>query len=100
MLKRGSYFYYALANGMFYYALGTFACIISVYLAGVGCSATEISLITSAAPLFAMVSQPVCGMIADKLKSPRLVGMICMFLCGVCGLLFAYSHHFIFFVFV
>lgn len=96
MLKRGSYFYYALANGMFYYSWGTFACIISVYLAGVGCSATEISLITSAAPLFAMVSQPVCGMIADKLKSPKLVGIICMVLCGLSGLLFAYSHHFVF----
>lgn len=96
LLKRGSYFYYALANGMFYYSWGTFACIISVYLSGVGCSATEISLITSAAPLFAMVSQPVCGMIADKLKSPRLVGMICMLLCAISGVLFAYSHHFIF----
>lgn len=96
MFKKGSYLYYAMANGMFYYSWGTFACIISVYLAGVGCSATEISLITSAAPLFAMVSQPVCGMIADKLKSPKLVGIICMILCIISGILFAYSHNFIF----
>lgn len=96
MLKKGSYLYYAMANGMFYYSWGTFACIISVYLAGVGCSATEISLITSAAPLFAMVSQPVCGMLADKLKSPKLVGIICLILCVICGMLFAYSHHFVF----
>ena len=96
MFKRGSYFYYALSNGMFYYSWGTFACIISVYLAGVGCSATEISLITSAAPLFAMVSQPVCGMFADKLKSPKLVGMICLLLCVLTGMIFAYSHNFIF----
>ena len=34
MLKKGSYFYYALANGMFYFSWGMFACIISVYLAG------------------------------------------------------------------
>ena len=70
MIKKGSYFYYALANGMFYFSWGIFACIISVYLAGQGCSATQISLITSAAPLFAIVSQPICGMLADKLKSP------------------------------
>ncbi|MEG0592105.1 MAG: MFS transporter [Coprobacillus sp.] len=95
-MKKGSYFYYALANGMFYYSWGTFACIISVYLAGVGCSATEISLITSAAPLFAIISQPVCGMIADKLKSPKLVGMSCLFLCVISGMLFAYSKNFIF----
>ena len=96
MLRKGSYFYYALANGMFYYSWGTFACIISVYLAGVGYSATEISFITSAAPLFAMISQPVCGMIADKLKSPKLVGIICLILCMISGLLFAYSQNFIF----
>ncbi|MEG0276403.1 MAG: MFS transporter [Coprobacillus sp.] len=95
-MKKGSYFYYALSNGMFYYSWGTFACIISVYLAGVGCSATEISLITSAAPLFAIVSQPVCGMIADKLKSPKLVGMSCLILCVISGMLFAYSKNFIF----
>ncbi len=96
MFKRGSYFNYALANGMFYYCWGTFSCIISVYLAGVGCSATEISLITSAAPLFAMVSQPVCGMIADKLKSPKRVGMICMALCIISGMIFAYTKNFVF----
>lgn len=95
-MKKGSYFYYALSNGMFYYSWGTFACIISVYLAGVGYSATEISLITSAAPLFAIVSQPVCGMIADKLKSPKLVGMSCLVLCVISGMLFAYSKNFIF----
>lgn len=95
-VKKGSYFYYSLANGMFYYSWGTFACIISVYLAGVGCSATEISLITSAAPLFAIVSQPICGMIADKLKSPKRVGVICMILCVITGMLFAYSHHFVY----
>lgn len=96
MFKKGSYLYYALGNGMFYYSWGTFACIISVYLAGIGCSATEISLITSAAPLFAMVSQPVCGMIADKLRSPKIVGIVCLGLCIISGMLFAYSHHFVF----
>lgn len=96
MIKKGSYFYYALANGMFYFSWGIFACIISVYLAGQGCSATQISLITSAAPLFAIVSQPICGMLADKLKSPRLVAMICMFLCAISGMLFAYSHNYVF----
>lgn len=96
MFKKGSYLYYSLANGMFYYSWGTFACIISVYLAGIGCSATEISLITSAAPLFAMATQPLCGIIADRLKSPRLVGISCLILSALSGLLFAYNHHFVF----
>lgn len=96
MFKKGSYFYYALSNGMFYYSWGTFGAILSVYLAGIGCSATEISLVTSAAPLFAMVTQPLCGIIADKLKSPKLVGMGCMVLSAFFGLVFAYTKNYIF----
>lgn len=96
MFKKGGYFYYALSNGMFYFSWGIFACIISVYLAGEGDSATEISLITSAAPLFAIVSQPICGMIADKLKSPKKVAMICMTVCALSGIAFAYSKNFVF----
>ena len=94
-MKKGSYLYYALSNGMFYYAWGTFACILSVYLAGIGCKATEISLVTSAAPLFAMVTQPLCGIIADKLKSPKMVAIGNMILSAIFGLLFAYSHNYI-----
>lgn len=96
MFKKGSYLFYALSNGMFYYAWGTFGAILSVYLAGIGCNATEISLVTSAAPLFAMVTQPLCGIIADKLKSPKLVGMGCMVLSAISGLLFAYTKNYIF----
>lgn len=42
MFKKGGYIYYAMGNGMFYFSWAMFACIISVYLADVGCSATEI----------------------------------------------------------
>jgi len=95
MFKKGNYIFYALANGMFYYSWGTFACIISVYLAGIGCSPSEISFITSASPLFAMATQPICGMIADKLKSPRFVGIGCLILSALSGFLFAYTHNFV-----
>lgn len=94
--SRGSYFYYAMANGMFYFSWGMFACIISVYLAGQGCSATEISLITSASALFAMVTQPVCGFLADKFRSPKIVALICGVLTIISGILFAYTKNFVF----
>lgn len=93
---KGSYFYYAMANGMFYFSWGMFACIISVYLAGQGCSATEISLITSASALFAMVTQPVTGFLADKFRSPKIVAIICGVLTIFAGMLFAYTKDFIF----
>ena len=95
-MKKGNYLFYALSNGMFYYAWGTFACILSVYLAGIGCKTTEISLVTSAAPLFAMVTQPLCGIIADKLRSPKLVAVGNLILSAIFGLLFAYNHNYIF----
>ena len=76
MFKKGSYLYYALGNGLFYFSWAMFSCIISVYLAGINCSATEISLITSAAALFAMVTQPVTGFLADKFRSPKKVAMV------------------------
>lgn len=96
LFKKGSYFYYAMANGMFYFAWSMFSCIISVYLAGEGCSATEISLITSAAPLFAMVTQPVCGFLADKFRSPQKVAVISAVFTVIAGILFAYTKNFVF----
>lgn len=96
MLKKGSYLYYALGNGMFYFSWAMFACIISVYLAGINCSATEISLITSAAALFAMATQPITGFLADKFRSPKKVAIITGILTIIFGLLFAYTKSFIF----
>ena len=96
MFKKGSYIYYALGNGMFYFSWAMFSCIISVYLAGINCSATEISLITSAAALFAMATQPITGFLADKFKSPKLVAIITGALTIIFGLLFALTKSFIF----
>lgn len=96
MFKKGSYIYYALGNGMFYFSWAMFSCIISVYLAGINCSATEISFITSAAALFAVVTQPVTGFLADKFRSPKLVAIIAGALTIVFGVLFAYTRSFFF----
>ena len=95
MFKRGTYFNYAMANGMFYFSWGMFACIISVALAGKNMSATEISLISSAASLFAILFQPVTGYLADKFQSPKKVGVVCLFLAIITGIAFGYSKSFI-----
>lgn len=96
MIKKGSYFRYALANGMFYFSLGMFISIISVILAGKGASATQISLITSAAAFFSMIFQPVTGFLADKFHSPQKVGIVTLTLAVVSGLFFGYTKSFIF----
>ena len=96
MFKKGSYFYYALGNGMFYFSWAMFACIISVYLADTSCTATEISLITSASALFAMATQPICGFFADKFRSPKKVAIATAALAIISGIAFSYSKSFIF----
>ncbi len=96
MLKRGSYFYYAMSNGMFYFSFGMFISIISVVLAGKGSSATQISLITSAAALFSLVFQPLAGFFADKIRSPKKVGIVCLAMAIVSGLIFGHTKSFIF----
>ena len=96
MFKKGGYIYYAMGNGMFYFSWAMFACIISVYLADVNCTATEISFITSAAALFAMATQPICGFLADRFQSPKYVAIISAVLSIISGILFAYTKSFIF----
>ncbi len=96
MFKRGSYFYYALGNGMFYFTWGMFGSVLSVYLAGVGCSASEISLIISAGSICSILTQPIAGMLADKFESPKKVSIVSAVLTIIAALAFAYSKNFLF----
>ena len=96
MFKKGSYIYYALGNGMFYFSWAMFSCVIAVYLADIGSSATEISLVTSASALFAMATQPICGFLADKFRSPKYVAIVTAMLAIISGITFAYTKSFIF----
>ena len=95
MLKKDSYFYYASANALFYFAWAMFASMITVYLAGESLSTSQISWITSASSLFAIISQPICGLIADKIQSPKLVSIVCGVLTIISGIFFAYTHSFL-----
>lgn len=60
---KNSYFSYSLLYYAYFFALGLFNSILSIYLAGVGKSSAEISLIISASGIFTMILQPVFGMI-------------------------------------
>lgn len=96
MFKKGGYIYYGLSNGLFYFSWGMFSCILSVYLADASMSATEISLITSAASLFAMITQPVCGLLADKIRSPKTIAIVTALLAVASGIAFSYTKSFVF----
>lgn len=94
-VQKNSYFYYAAANALFYFSRAMFASMITVYLAGESLSTSEISLVASAFSLFAIVTQPICNLIADKIQSPKIVSIGCGVLAICTGIAFASTHAFI-----
>lgn len=88
---RGSYLSYVLTYFFFYFCMGLFSSVLSLYLTGLGKSASEMSLIVSASSLFGMVLIPFTGFLCDKTRKPRAVAMVLLILVAVFGLLFAIS---------
>ena len=58
---RGSYPAYALTYFFFYWSLGVFTSVLSMYLTGIGKSKAEMSFIMSASSLFGVVLIPIVG---------------------------------------
>lgn len=56
---RGSYPAYALTYFFFYWSLGVFTSVLSMYLTGIGKSKAEMSFIMSASSLFGVVLIPI-----------------------------------------
>ena len=94
-VQKNSYFYYAAVNALFYFSRAMFASMITVYLAGESLSTSEISLVASAFSLFAIVTQPICGLIADKIQSPKIVSIGCGALAICTGIAFVSTYAFI-----
>lgn len=86
---RGSYPAYALTYFFFYWSLGVFTSVLSMYLTGIGKSKAEMSFIMSASSLFGVVVIPIVGYINDKLRKPRLICTVMMACVAVFGILFA-----------
>ena len=86
---RGSYPAYALTYFFFYWSLGMFTSVLSMYLTGIGKSKAEMSFIMSASSLFGVVLIPIVGYINDKLRKPRLICTVMMACVAVFGILFA-----------
>lgn len=86
---RGSYPAYALTYFFFYWSMGVFTSVLSMYLTGIGKSKAEMSFIMSASSLFGVVLIPIVGYINDKLRKPRLICTVMMACVAVFGILFA-----------
>lgn len=90
---RGSYPAYALTYFFFYWSLGVFTSVLSMYLTGIGKSKAEMSFIMSASSLFGVVLIPIVGYINDKLRKPRLICTVMMACVAVFGLRFGGAGH-------
>ncbi len=87
---KGSYLSYLMIYFFSYFAMAAFSAVLSVYLTGIGKSATEMSLIVSSAGLFSFVTVPFFGYLCDRLGKPRLISSLLLTAMGLLALLFAY----------
>ena len=87
--KKASERFVAVTYFFFYWSLGVFTSVLSMYLTGIGKSKAEMSFIMSASSLFGVVLIPIVGYINDKLRKPRLICTVMMACVAVFGILFA-----------
>lgn len=85
----GSYCSYALTYFFYFFAMAVFSSVLSVYLTGMGKSASEMSFIVSAAGLFSFAVVPAAGYLSDRTKKPRLISSLLLGAAGLLGLLFS-----------
>ena len=70
---KGGYLSYVLIFFFFYFTMASFTSVLSVYLTGIGKSASEASFILSAPSLFSLAVVPLVGLLCDRGGRPRLV---------------------------
>lgn len=86
---KGSYFCYVLTFFFYFMAMSLFGSVLSVYLTGIGKSASEMSFIISASGLFSFAMVPAVGYLNDLTRKPRLISSLLLLGVGALGLLFA-----------
>lgn len=80
---------YVILYFFYFFAMGTFGSILSLYLLGNGKTSTEMSFIVSASGLFTMVLQPLFGSVYDRLKKDHIVSILLLVASAISGILFA-----------
>ena len=86
---KGSYLSYILLFFFSYFAMAAFSSVLSVYLTGIGKTASEMSLIVSSSGLFSFVMVPVVGYLCDVTGRPRMISAAALLVLAASSLLFA-----------
>jgi len=91
MLSRikNSYFSYVLLYTGYYLVFSLYSSVLAVYLAGIGLSDQELSLILSAAGVFSFFVAPISGYLTDRVKNQKLVAGLMLAGIGGFALVFA-----------
>ena len=91
--KKTLYPIYATALFTYYYAMGVYISILSLYLYDIGLSSTEIAFVISSTAIFTIAVQPMLGMIADIIKKIRYVIILSLLITTLATYVFSISHH-------
>ena len=92
---QGSYLSYVLAFFGYYFAMAVFTSVLSVYLTGLGKSASEMSFIVSASGIFSFFAVPLAGSLNDHTARPKLLSCGMLLGAGALGLVFAIAFVFL-----
>lgn len=88
---RGSYLCYAMTYFFFYFCMGVFLSVLSIYLTTIGKTTSEMTFIVSASSLFGIVMIPIVGFFNDRVQKPRVLAAALLAAVAVFGVLFAVS---------
>lgn len=87
---QGSYLSYVLIYFFSYFAMSAFSSVLSVYLTGIGKTATEMSFIVSAAGIFSFAMVPFVGYLCDRFRRTRLISALLLLGMGALAFLYAW----------
>ena len=88
---KGSYVCYVMLFFFYYYCMGAFSSVLSVYLTGIGSSIADVAWIISASSLFGFFVIPGVGSLCDRTGKPRQITGTLMVAVGIFSILFALS---------
>lgn len=88
---RGSYLSYSMIYFFAYFGMSTFSSVLSVYLTGIGKSATEMSLIVSSGGIFSFAMVPLVGYLCDRFRQyTRLISALLLLGMGALAFVFTW----------
>ena len=89
----GGYLCTSMIYFFYFFSMAAFGSMLSVYLLGVGKSASEVSWIVSASGLFTMILGPAAGILYDRTGLRRTLSIVLLVLSAATGLLFALTRN-------